>query len=211
MWDERFPSDTQLRAYFQHVSEIWDLAKDIELRTQVVEAKFINPGWEVTTKAGQVYHCKWFITATGTSFKQYIPDWKGRDTYKGIMHHSSLWPEKPVELAGKRVAVIGAGSTGVQVLQEASKVAAHVTQFIRSPNFALPMRQRKVDEDEIYATRPYFQLVFKAIRNTRAGLPIEGNGLRVADVSEEERERIWEEQWKRGGFNWYDTQPRRLI
>ncbi|WPG98762.1 Hypothetical protein R9X50_00155600 [Acrodontium crateriforme] len=202
LWPERFPSDTELRRYFQHVDKVWGLSKDIELNTKVVEANFVNQSWEVTTSSGQVYCCKYFLACTGTSFKQYIPEWKGRDKFKGIMHHSSLWPEEPVDLTGKRIAIIGAGSTGVQVLQEAAKVATHVTQFIRTPNYALPMRQREVSEEEIYAYKSQFPHVFKALRNTAAGLPMEKPDRNIMDTPPEERKVIWDELWKRGGFNW---------
>jgi cation diffusion facilitator CzcD-associated flavoprotein CzcO len=142
------------------------------------------------------------VAATGTSFKQHIPEWKGREDFEGVLHHSSLWPQENVELAGKRVAVIGAGSTGVQVVQETSKVAASVTQFIRSPNLALPMGQRKITEDEIYANKAQFPHVFKALKHTSAGLPMEGLNSNTCDVDEKERLVKWDEEWKRGGFNW---------
>jgi cation diffusion facilitator CzcD-associated flavoprotein CzcO len=116
--------------------------------------------WIVKTSTGNSYRCKSLVAATGTSFKQHIPDWKGREDFEGVLHHSSLWPQENIDPAGKRVAVIGAGSTGIQVVQEASKVAASVTQFIRSPSLALPMRQRKITEDEIYANKAQMPFVF---------------------------------------------------
>lgn len=67
LWTERYPGDAELRAYFQHVDNVWDLSKDIELRTRVVEAKFRDAGWDVKTEAGRDYRSKWFIAATGTS------------------------------------------------------------------------------------------------------------------------------------------------
>lgn len=202
-WKERYPSDESLRAYFDHVAHVWDLKKDISFNVAVTEATFQEDSgiWSVQTANGTQYRCKWLIAATGTSFKQYIPEWNGRAEFQGVMAHSSLWPEG-VELTGRRVAIIGAGSTAVQVMQEASKVASHVTQYIRSPNLALPMRQRHVSEDEIYAHRPTYPHVFSACKNTFAGLPTTGVAKGCMSVPPDERRRIWEEGWKRGGFNW---------
>jgi cation diffusion facilitator CzcD-associated flavoprotein CzcO len=87
--------------------------------------------WIVKTSTGNSYRCKSLVAATGTSFKQHIPEWKGREDFEGVLHHSSLWPQKNIDLAGKRVAVIGAGSTGIQVVQEASKVAAGLLRMLR--------------------------------------------------------------------------------
>ena len=152
-WKERFPSDKDLRAYFDHVATTWDLKKDVDFNVQVTKAAFqeSSASWLVETAGGTSYTCKWLVPATGTSFKQYLPEWKDQAKFKGVIAHSSLWPEG-VDLSGKRVAIIGAGSTAIQVMQESSKVALHVTQYIRSPNLALPMRYDTVHQTpyEIY-------------------------------------------------------------
>ncbi|EME43731.1 hypothetical protein DOTSEDRAFT_23863 [Dothistroma septosporum NZE10] len=204
-WTERFPSDKELRAYFEHVAEVWDLHRDIQLETRVVEARYQEHQnqWHLRTAASsKTWKCRWLIAATGTSFKQHIPEWRGRENFEGILHHSALWPEN-IEIEGKKVAVIGAGSTGVQIVQEASKVSQSVTQFIRSPNFALPMRQRKISEEERYSYLPQMPHVFRACRSTRSGLPTQTSDRKVFDDSAETRESRLEHNWKRGGFNWY--------
>lgn len=202
-WTQRFPDSHQLREYFQHVDKIWDLSKDVKLNTRVVEARYEDYGWTVKTANGQSCRSRWFIAATGTSFKQYMPDWNGRDTFTGAMHHSSLWPEEGADIHGKRVAVIGAGSTGVQVVQEAAKVSTTVTQFIRSPNLAVPMRQRDISVEEIIQHRAALPHMFKALRTTGTGLPVTNSGRMTFNDTPEQREALWEEQWQRGGFNWY--------
>jgi cation diffusion facilitator CzcD-associated flavoprotein CzcO len=207
-WTERYPDHSQLRRYFEHVADVWDLRKDIEFETIVKSCEYRECShgpashWIVKTSTGCEYRCKSLVAATGTSFKQYMPEWKGRESFEGVLHHSSLWPHENIDLAGKRVAVIGAGATGIQVVQEASKVAASVTQFIRTPNIALPMRQRQITEDEIYTNKPYMPHVFKALRHTSAGQPFDLPDLNTFDVDEKERLANWDEQWKRGGFHW---------
>lgn len=147
------------------------------------------------------WECRWLIAATGTSFKQHIPEWPGRELFKGEIHHSALWPEH-VDIKDKRVAVIGAGSTGVQIVQEASKVTRQTTQFIRTPNFAIPMRQRQVSQDEIFSYLPQVGHVFKACRSTPTGLPVDRPVAKVFDHSPEQRQARFEYTWKLGGFNW---------
>ena len=87
-------------------------------------------------------------------------------------------------------------------MQEAAKVASSVTEFIRTPNFAIPMKQRKITEDEIDQHKALYPHIFSACRNTRTGLPIVNSGRKVFDDPPEARQALWEEQWKRGGFNW---------
>ena len=151
--------------------------------------------WKVETEDDQTFCCRWLIAATGTSYKQYIPEWKGLSNFEGTIYHSAHWPEEPFPLEGKRVAVIGSGSTGLQVLQVTSKVCSHVTHFVRSPNIAIPMRQRSISEDEWHACKPQISHVFEGLRATRSGIP-------RLDVGEKSSETAMEEGWKRGGFYW---------
>lgn len=207
VWKERYPSGDAILEYFEHVDKIWDLSKDIDLNVTIVgadlEESSDGPRWKATTADGHTYRAKFLICGTGTSFRQYIPKFEGLENFKGIIHHSSQWPEADVDLANKRVAVIGAGSTGVQVVQEAAKVSSKVTQFIRTPNIALPMRQRQVTREEIYAYKPTLLQGLKACRNTGSALPTVNTGLMTFDISDEKRTALWEELWERGGFNWY--------
>jgi cation diffusion facilitator CzcD-associated flavoprotein CzcO len=204
-WTERYPGQVELSKYFEHVAKVWDLNKDVELGVRVVSATCVQDGgqtrWEVVTQQGDTYVAKFLICGTGTSFKQHIPEWEGLKIFKGEIYHSSLWPDG-VDIDNKRIAVIGAGSTGVQVVQEAAKVSSKVTHFIRSPNIALPMRQRQVSREELYAYKPAFQHVLAACRTTPSGLPTTNTGIKTFDISEAERRALWDELWERGGFNW---------
>lgn len=205
-WTERCPGADEILRYFQHVDEVWDLSKDIQLNVAIVSATFEQDAngqrWASKTSTGDTYYSKFLVCGTGTSFKPHVPKFKGLDKYKGVACHSSLWP-KDLDMTDKRVAIIGAGATAVQVVQEAAKVASKVTEFIRTPNIALPMQQRKVSRDEIYQYKSIYPYVFKELRNTFAGLPEDHGGKKTFDVTEEERQAIWEEGWKKSGFHWY--------
>lgn len=207
-WTERFPDEEELLRYFRHVDKVWDLSKDIQLNVTIVSTTFEQgdngPRWVSTTSTGDIYYSKFLVCGTGTSFKPYVPKFEGLENYKGVACHSSSWP-KDVDMTGKRVAVIGAGASAVQVVQEAAKVATKVTEFIRTPNIALPMRQRRVSPEEIDQYRLVYPYVFKELRNTILGLPGDGTDKKTFDVTEEERRAVWEEGWKKGGFAWYSS------
>lgn len=194
-WKERFPSQETLQSYFQHAATVWDLHRDIECDTKVISAIYDEKEaqWEVKTARGATYICKWLVSAIGTSSKPKFPTWKGLDKFEGEIYHSSDWPEKALSTSGKRMAVIGAGASGVQIMQEVVKSCSSVTHFIRSPNTALPMGQRRIQEDEIYAQKPLFPHIFKACRDTPNGLAILSTGKAVLDDSEEDRVALFEE------------------
>lgn len=152
----------------------------------------------VWTKDGRRISCKWFLPATGTSFKQYLPDFKGKDKFKGEIHHPSLWPEQGIDMTNKRVAVIGAGSSGIQICQEAAKVASHLTQYIRTPNLTLPMGQHEITKEIMEEKREHAAEMYAYLRKTKTGLPMEGPGKGTFEATPEEREAHWEDSWSKG-------------
>jgi cation diffusion facilitator CzcD-associated flavoprotein CzcO len=107
-----------------------------------------------------------------------------------------------MSVKGKKVAVIGAGATAVQVVQELAKEADQLTVFMRRPSLCLPMGQRPVTSEEQKGWKTYFQTLFRAGRESRAGFPAKVLESGVMDVSDEERERHFEDIWARGSFNY---------
>jgi cation diffusion facilitator CzcD-associated flavoprotein CzcO len=134
-WTERFPGHEELRKYFEHVTKVLDLKKDIEFKAEVIGAEWDNKDqrWLVKTRDGRVARCKYFVNCVGTSFKRLVPDFQGLKDYQGQMCHSSFWPKEGVDVKGKSVAVIGTGATGLQIIQDWSKQAEKLTIFLRTP------------------------------------------------------------------------------
>lgn len=166
-WTERFSSNQELRGYFDHVDQVWDLSRDVSYNTKVTGAQWSDESatWLISTGEGQPqYRCTWFVSAIGTSSKPYVPNIRNLESFQGTMVHSSDWPETGIDIAGKRVAIIGAGSTGVQIMQESAKIASRVVQYSKTPNYALPMRQRPIHEEEIYTTKAHIPYLFQ-VRN----------------------------------------------
>jgi cation diffusion facilitator CzcD-associated flavoprotein CzcO len=148
-YSELYPSWEELRAYFGHVDKKLGLSRDIRFDTRVTGAEFDTDRdqWVVQASDGSVTRARFFVLCTGLAAKPYIPRIEGLTDFRGIFHHTGQWPQEGVDFKGKRVGVIGTGASGVQVIQEVYRDVAELTVFQRTPNLALPMRQRKLDDE----------------------------------------------------------------
>ncbi|KAE9390889.1 FAD dependent oxidoreductase [Gymnopus androsaceus JB14] len=202
-WTERFPDRNELCSYFDHVAETLDLKRDIRFNTRVTAASFdpSSDRWTVTTEKGTVARSRFLILAVGFAAKIYVPDFPGLDRFQGVCHHTAQWPQMGVDVEGKRVGVIGTGSTGVQVVTDVGPRVKHLTVFQRSPAIALPMNQIKIDQEKHEKMRELSPLMYRRRKQTPSGHNIQPIPQDALSVSEEERYLTWEEQWSRGGLN----------
>lgn len=193
----------ELREYFKHVEKVLDVKKDVVFNACVNSAQFdqTTNKWTVKTEDGRTARSTFLIIATGFAAKRHFPDWKGLDTFKGTIYHSSFWPESGVDVKGKKVAVIGTGSTGVQIAQECAKEAAELTVFQRTPNLALPMQQKKLSKED--QDKSKYDQFFKDRMKTFAGFTYEFKRKNTFDESPAEREAFYETLWQRGGFQFW--------
>ncbi|OAP60367.1 hypothetical protein AYL99_05369 [Fonsecaea erecta] len=205
-FSEKFPGHKEIRAYCAHIDKVLNLRKDVQFNAHVVDARW-NPSdekWTVKTEQGHIAQSKYLILCTGLLHRRHIPDFPGLTDYKGVLHHTGFWPED-MSVKGKKVGLIGAGATAVQVVQELAKEADQLTVFMRRPSLCLPMGQRPLSPAEQKGWKSYFQALFREGRKSRAGFPGSTEPCGVLDVSDEERERHFEEIWERGGFNFLMT------
>ncbi|KAL6852344.1 hypothetical protein ACO1O0_006887 [Amphichorda felina] len=146
-WTQRFPGGAELRSYFRYVAEKWNLRCDTEFNTYVTGAMWDEDTatWTVVTRCGKMYRARQLLLNTGVSAERHTPDWKGIDKFRGTWFHPSYWPKEEPDLREKKVAVIGTGSTGVQLVQELSQAASELVLFQRTPYMALPMKQAQYD------------------------------------------------------------------
>jgi hypothetical protein len=154
----------------------------------------------VQSSDGSVTRAQFFVLCTGLSAKPYIPPFEGLKDFRGICHHTGLWPQEGVDFKGKRVGVIGTGASGVQVIQEVYEDVAELTVFQRTPNLALPMRQRKLDDETKRRMKETFPEGFLKRAETFAGFDYDFIPKNALDVSDQERLATYEELWNRGGF-----------
>ena len=204
-WKYKYPDYQELRDYFDHVEKQLDIKKDTAFNTRVVGAQYNNAThkWDIKTEDGRTAHARFFINAIGFAAKRHFPDWKGLDSFKGDMYHSSFWPQEGVDVKGKRVAVIGTGSTGIQIAQETSKEAASVTVFQRTPNLCLPMGQRKLTEQEQQDAKARYPDIYRHRLTTFAGFPFDFSEKNTFDDDEQQREAFFEQLWANAGFEFW--------
>lgn len=202
-WSQRFPGHDEIKAYFRHVDNVLGLSRDVSYGAIVNGATFDEKTarWTISTSTGQTATCRWFLPATGSSHKAYEPDFPNLGAYQGRVLHSSSWPTaSEVDFRGKNVAIIGAGATGVQLVQEISKSAANLAVYIRNPNIALPMGQRDISPLEGRAAKGLYRGLFGLAREAASGIACDAQPLVASQVGHAERQRFWEELWARGGF-----------
>lgn len=203
-WSQRYPGWEETHRYLHFVADKCDLWPHIQLNTEVVDASWQEPGhWRVRTADGGEYTSKYFVSAMGMISEPHLPDIAHMERFQGPIFHSSRWPEG-LDYAGKRVGIIGAGATSVQMLPVIAETAASVTLFQRTPNFVMPAVQKPITpqwDQEIKASYP--EIIAKC-RNHVFGMAFDSPvGRNAVDTPPEERERIFQEYWDRGGFRFY--------
>lgn len=205
-WPERFPSWQQLREYFRHVDRKLALSRDIRFKTRVTDAEYDDEAceWQIVAEDGYQVRCKYLIPCIGFASKAYIPPLPGLDQFEGPCHHTARWPQEDVDLTGKRVGVIGTGASGVQVIQEAAKVAAQTTVFQRTPVMALPMQQRQFSAEEQTELKRSYPEIFKQRNSGRSSFyDLIPDPRSAMEVPEDERRAIFEKAWQKGGFHFW--------
>lgn len=204
-WSQRFPGWAELREYYKYVCEKWDLRRDIIFNTTVTGAQFDETThmWNITLSNGDRVHARWFVPAMGFAAKKYIPDHKGLDSFRGKKLHTAEW-QHGLKMSDKRVAVIGTGATGVQVIQEIAPMVRHMTVFQRTPNMALRMFQTQLNKhsEEKRKQNGEYAQIFKRLRHTTSGFAFEMILDKAADKSPEERRQVYEQLWNAGGLRY---------
>lgn len=202
----RFPDWKEIAEYFRHADNVLKISQHFTFNTYVSACHYDDKTnkWTVTTtgEGAGTYTCTHLILNIGFAAKKYIPNFKGLDKYKGIMHHTCEWPGETVDFKGKRVAVVGTGASGVQVIQETGPVVEHMTVYQRTPNLALPMRQRPLTiEEQENAKKDYPALFKKTLTSAcSGGFPIGFKMESAVTADPEEREKVFRELWNAGGF-----------
>jgi cyclohexanone monooxygenase len=199
-WSERYPSQAQVLAYIDHVAERFDLRRDVQLGTRVKEVRLDADGdWSVLAESGERFGCRFCVTAVGGLSLPKEPDIEGLADFAGPLHRSTEWPREGIDLEGRRVGVIGTGSTGIQMIPELARAAGHLTVFQRTPNFSLPNRNRPLADADREAVKAEYVERRKRNRASALGLPVaagEGSALAIGAA---ERRREFDRRWAAGG------------
>lgn len=199
-WSERYATQPEILRYLQHVAQRYDLRRDIRFNTRVKRAAWDEAAsqWRIETEASETLSARFYIMATGCLSMPKVPEIAGAERFKGPSYFTSSWPHAGVDFTGKRVAVIGTGSSAVQSIPLIAEQAAQLTVFQRTPAFSIPARNGPVRAEKrlAYESRP--QAYREEARWSRAGVPIAPSLVSALQVSEEERRAVYEDMWNSG-------------
>ncbi|WP_437963836.1 NAD(P)/FAD-dependent oxidoreductase [Sorangium sp. So ce260] len=200
-WTERYATQPEILRYLDHVADRFELRRDIQLRTRVTAAVFDEGAdrWAIRTDDGARVSARFLIMATGCLSVAKVPDFKGIERFQGERYHTSCWPHEGVDFTGKRVGVIGTGSSGVQVIPVIAEQASRLFVFQRTPSFSVPARNAPLDPAYEASMKASYAEYRRKARETRAGILMEVNPKSALEVSPEERERAYEARWAQGG------------
>lgn len=210
-WNERYATQPEILSYVDHVVERFDLAKDIRFNTRVTSAAFDErtARWTLETDQGERCSARYVIMAAGPLSTPNIPPFPGRDEFKGEVYHTGQWPHHPVEFKGKRVAMIGTGSSGVQAGPVIAEDAQHLYVMQRTPGHSIPARNRPLYLGEQEGVKARYKELRQAWNSTPGAtawrsLPTDEvvvTGDKSAlEVSDEERLETFERAWAYGGY-----------
>jgi cation diffusion facilitator CzcD-associated flavoprotein CzcO/acetyl esterase/lipase len=199
-WSERYATQPEILRYLGHVADKHDLRRDILFSTCVQSATWDGQAsrWRVRTDRGDELRCRFYVMATGCLSLPKTPDVEGVDRFKGETYYTGRWPHTGVDFSGKRVAVIGTGSSGIQSIPIIAQQAAELTVFQRTPNFSRPAHNGPVSAAKKAAFDADPATYREAARWSRAGVPAEPGMVRAFQVSEEERLAKYEEAYESG-------------
>ncbi len=200
-WSERFAGQPELLKYANHIADRYDLRRDITFCTRVVSAEY-NPAiarWTARTDKGHVIDAQHVVMATGCLSTARIPDFPGLADFKGRTFHTGWWPHHTVDFTGRRVAVIGTGSSAIQSIPVIAEQAAHLTVFQRTPNFSIPTRNKPMDDEYEQGWKTGYPQKRREARRTRTGILNRQSPQLAMETPPEERRQIYEARWESGG------------
>lgn len=201
-WSERYPGHAEVVRYLNYAADKLDLKRDIHFNSRVLSAHYSQSEnrWIVKTEDGREFICTYLITAVGCLSSTNIPKFPGHESFEGEWYHTGQWPHEGVDFKGKRVGQIGTGSTGIQAVPVIAETAKHLTVFQRTANYSVPAANGPLSPDFQKYVQENREAIKKTIQTTPNGHPFVISERKVFDVDDEEREKIFEEAWTKGGL-----------
>jgi cyclohexanone monooxygenase len=212
-WSERYAPQSEILAYLEHVADRFDLRRDIQFDTRVDAARFDERSnlWEVTTDKGETITARFCIMATGCLSEPKLPEIEGVETFAGSSYHTGRWPHETVDFTGRRVGIIGTGSSAIQSIPQIARQAAHLTVFQRTPNFSVPAWNHELDPDYLAEVKADYPARRELCRTSHAGFPVATTGEAASSVTAEAREQRYESMWSVGGLGFLGSFTNLLV
>ena len=206
-WSEEFAAQPELLRYIDFVAKRLDLLKHFQFNTRIVSANWDEESqiWTLSTDKGETWRARYCVMATGPLSVQKTPDIKGYDRFKGEAYMSGKWPHHPVSFEGKRVGVIGVGSTGIQVVQDIGPKAGELFVFQRTPSFTMPMRNQKLPDEYVAEVKRNYSGLRAAARASNVGGLRPQSTRAFFSVTPAVRDTLLEDAYKLGGLHMLGT------
>jgi cation diffusion facilitator CzcD-associated flavoprotein CzcO len=202
-WQEHFAEQPETERYLNHVVDRFDLRRHIRFDTAVSSARYDEPSgtWTVAIDDDTQIRAQFLVAATGVLSVPYFPDVPGRDDFLGAQHHTGRWPAVPVDFSGRRVAVIGTGSSGVQLIPAIVDEVASLTVYQRTANWCTPLNNAPITAEEQAQLRAGFEDMREVLNTSVAGFLHPAHDRATFDDSETERRAFFEKMWRSPGFS----------
>ncbi|KIW97963.1 uncharacterized protein Z519_01547 [Cladophialophora bantiana CBS 173.52] len=199
-WKDNYLDAKDILAYLEHIVERHRLREHLQFNTEVLSARWHEGDgiWLIETDNGGAFRARYLITAIGLLSAENWPSIPGRETYKGELYHTARWPES-YDFSNKKVGVIGNGSTGVQVITDIAKNVGSLLCFQRHPQYTVPAGRRAVAKEERDAINSTYDEIWHKVRHSIGGMGFEEAKVAAMSVSEQERERVYQAAWDKGG------------
>ncbi|GAA3062645.1 NAD(P)/FAD-dependent oxidoreductase [Pseudonocardia yunnanensis] len=199
-WTERYPTQPEILRYIEHVAQRYDLHRDVELDTRVTSAVWDGERWAITTDRPETVSARYVIYATGCLSQPREIDIPGLDNFRGNVWSTARWPHDDVDFTGRRVAVIGTGSSGVQLIPVIAQQAAELTVFQRTANYIIPARNAPLSPQAQQEHKANYPTHRRLARESPAGLLGVQGQTSALDATAEERRQAFEQAWSTGGL-----------
>ena len=206
-WCERYPGQAEILRYLNFVADRFDLKRDIKFNNRVTSAHYDDAThrWRVRTDAGETFVAKFLVTAVGCLSAANVPAIPGLQDFKGTWYHTGQWPHDGVDFSGKRVGMIGTGSTGIQAAPVIAAQADHLTVFQRTANYSVPARNVPLTQDFKQYVKQNAHEIRATTHQTYNGMAFRVEDRKAVETSPEERETLYEAAWQRGGLQFRAT------
>ncbi|MFD6858214.1 flavin-containing monooxygenase [Rhodococcus sp. NPDC060090] len=200
-WSQRFPGQPEIERWMHYVADSLDLRRDIQLSTRITSAHYdeVAAKWVVRTDQDETITTRFLVACSGMLSAPMSYLFEGQEDFSGPIFHTSRWPKEGADLDGKRVAVIGVGATGIQVIQTIADDVEHLKVFIRTPQYALPMKNPTFDESDVVAYKSRFAELKETLPTTFSGFEYDFEHV-WADLTPEQRNDVLEEIYENGSL-----------
>jgi acetone monooxygenase (methyl acetate-forming) len=207
---ERFPAQPETERWLNFVADRFDIKKDIQFNARIESAHYREKDgrWDVVASNGEHIDTQYILACCGMLSAPLSERFPGQSTFRGVITHTGLWPKGGVDLKGKRVAVVGTGATGIQVIQTIAPEVASMKVFVRTPQYIVPMRNPKYSQADWDKFGDRFHELKKRVRSTFAGFDYDFENRPWAELTSEGRTQVLEKYWNDGSLSmWLATFP----